>query len=401
MSSAADIASAIFLILLFLQLLLGVESFRGGIRFYRYVKNRLQAETTGFAGLVTLIVPCRGSEEGLYENLKAITSQDRGQTEILFVVDSRVDKAVPVIKRIAKGLPGSKIVVAGTAVDSGQKVHNLIKAVEAADQKSKAFVFVDSDTRPSPDWLDHLLSPLTEATVECSSGYRWFRSPRNSFANLLRIAWNASITSALGENRLSNFCWGGSTAITREQFEKLDIPNLWRGTVSDDFVLTNALHKSGVGVHFEPKCLTSTVGDIGVFELLEFTTRQMKITRTYSPRHFIASFVGSALFTLTFFPAVILLFFLEGTWFQVALALVSLIWLLGAMKSVVRLIAVRNCPGIDQKTIRSQFPAQIIMWPLSSLLFFINDLAALFSNVITWRGITYELLSDKEIRIIP
>lgn len=400
MSFVIDIAFAIFLVFLFLQLLLSVASFRSGLRFSRYVRNRIGAHPPDFQGLVTVIVPCRGREDGLAENLAAITAQRHERFELLFVVESESDDALSVIESLDPKAPESKVVVAGKASDSGQKVHNLIEAVMSADDASEAFVFVDSDARPGPDWLRHLLAPLTDESVACSSGYRWFVPAEGGVAAHLRSAWNASVTSALGEDRESNFCWGGSTAIRRDTFENLDIISRWRGTLSDDFVLTRELRRSGMGVHFEPKCITATIGDCSLADLFEFTTRQMKITRTYSPRHFFVSLAGAGLFSLTFFPALLSLLFLDGIWFASVLAAVGAIWLLGTLKSIVRLKAVEKCPGIRKNELRGQLPAQVILWPFSSLLFLLNDIAALISNRITWRGITYELVSDKEVRII-
>lgn len=397
---AVDIALALFLFFLFIQFLLGATSFWSGVRFRRYVNFRLAMESAGFDGLVTLIVPCRGKEAGLSKNLNAIMSQNYKQREVLFVVEKADDEAMPVISKIVENYPESKIILAGAAVDSGQKVHNLVKGIHAADPESKAFVFADSDIRPVPDWLNSLLAPLLEPSVVCSSGYRWFEPINGGFASQLRGAWNASITSALGETQLSNFCWGGSTAITRKHFEELDILNRWKGTVSDDFVLTNELREDGLGVHFEPKCLTPTVGDCTISELLEFTNRQMKITRVYSRRHFVTSFAGAALFSLTFFPALLILPFVDGNWFAAILWFTGMIWLFGTLKCILRLSAVANCPGIRRSLIRRQYLAQIVLWPFSSILFLINDIAALFSRRLTWRGITYELVSGKVKRII-
>src|SRR5205814_6471890 len=112
---------------------------------------------------------------------------------------------------------------------------------------------------------------------------------------------------ALGEATDKNFCWGGSTAIRRDLFEKLDVTGKWRGSVSDDFTLTTVLHEAKLPIKFVPRCLVLSEADCAVGELLEFTTRQLKITRVYAPHLWKASLIGSAIFVLVFFGGIGLL----------------------------------------------------------------------------------------------
>src|SRR6185503_11846517 len=151
------------------------------------------------------------------------------------------------------------------------------------DRQSEVIVFVDTDARPATDWLQHLVAPLADPRVGAASGYRWFIPVRGGFSSHLRSVWNASIASALGRNVHKNFCWGGSTAIRRSLFAELDVVNRWKGTVSDDFTITRTLQEAKFPIHFVPACLVPSLGDCNVRELLEFTNRQLKITRVYAP----------------------------------------------------------------------------------------------------------------------
>ena len=126
----------------------------------------------------------------------------------------------------------------------------------------------------------------------------------------------------------------------------------------------------------------------------------MKITRVYSSRHFAVSMIGSALFILTFFPVLVSLAFLSGIWLYGLGLIVGLIWLLGSAKALLRINAAIMCLPEYKRALKAQYAAQLLIWPLSSVLFLINDLAALHSSEITWRGIIYELVSDKETRIV-
>ena len=131
--------------------------------------------------------------------------------------------------------------------------HESCEAIPYADPASEAFVFIDSDSRPPKEWLRHLVAPLEDPSIGAATGYRWFISRNETFASEMRNMWNASIASALGPNRKTNFCWGGATAIRREVFERLDIREKWRGTLSDDFTLTRAIKDEGLEIHFVPR----------------------------------------------------------------------------------------------------------------------------------------------------
>src|SRR5438874_9822946 len=187
-------------------------------------------------------------------------------------------------------------VVAGRAVECGQKVHNLRAAVAVCDTSSEVFVFVDTDARPRADWLRSLVAPLADRAAGAATGYRWFLPVSGGLASHLRSVWNASIASALGADVRRNFCWGGSTAIRRATFEKLNMRERWRGAASDDYALTRALREEGLPIRFAPACLTASPEDCSFGALLEFTTRQLKITRVYAPNLWRIVLASNALF---------------------------------------------------------------------------------------------------------
>ena len=80
----------------------------------------------------------------------------------------------------------------------------------------------------------------------------------------------------------------------RETFERLNILHEWRGSVSDDYSITNAAHRSGTKIVFVPECLIPTHGESTWKDLLEFTTRQIVITRVYLKQRKIKFEVGIA-----------------------------------------------------------------------------------------------------------
>src|SRR5712692_9758305 len=302
MSSFALVA---FYFLAAISIWLGLLSLRGGVRFVRHLQAEVAKECPEFTPFVTVFVPCRGIDDGLKENITAIFAQDYPQFEIIFVSDRADDPALAVIEEARRSFkkkfgPTMRIVIAGTATDSGQKVHNLRVAVAEADQKTEIFAFVDTDGRPHKLWLRSLVAPLQDEQIGATTGYRWFVPLRGGLVSHLRSVWNAAIASALGADERKNFCWGGSTAIRRAKFDALKVRDRWRGTVSDDYTLTRVLHEAGLPIKFVPQCLTPSFEDCSLRELIEFTTRQLKITRAYATHLWKAVLIGSWIFVMTF-----------------------------------------------------------------------------------------------------
>jgi cellulose synthase/poly-beta-1,6-N-acetylglucosamine synthase-like glycosyltransferase len=386
---------------------LGILSLRSGFHFAAYVRRETAHPLPDFTPFVSVIVPCRGLEDGLRENLSALFEQDYPRYEIVFVTDRADDLSLSMVEEIRKIeddclLVPSRIVIAGEAVDCGQKVHNLSVAVSKIDSESQVLVFVDTDARPQANWLRSLVAPLADEGLGAASGYRWFIPKRGGFASQLRSVWNASIASALGGREDKNFCWGGSTAIRRATFEKLNVTVAWQGTVSDDFTLTRVLQQAKLPIHFVPACLVASVGDCSASELLEFSNRQLKITRVYAPHLWKPVLIGSLLFCAVFFGGFVLviareILHLSFTW---PLAVLLIIYLLGAAKACIRLTAVAIPLANYQKGLARSLLWHLLLWPFASALYLYNALAAAFSRRIKWRGISYELNSATEAVII-
>ncbi|MGI8467783.1 MAG: glycosyltransferase family 2 protein [Pyrinomonadaceae bacterium] len=242
------------------------------------------------------------------------------------------------------------------------------------------------------------MAPLPNENVGAATGYRWFISKNFSFASEMRGAWNASIASALGANLKSNFCWGGSMAMRRETFEKLEMREKLKGVLSDDFTVTRALKKVGLSIYFVPQALTASVENCSLKELFEFTTRQMKITRVYAPHLWKHAFLGSFLFNLVFVWGILIL--ISGStnsilfWFStVALFLISAF---SVGKSYLRLKAVKLVLRDYENELKKQFWTQNTLWIFAPAIYLYNCACAFFSNEIRWRGIRYKLKSPRE-----
>ncbi|MGH9829120.1 MAG: glycosyltransferase, partial [Blastocatellia bacterium] len=283
-----------------LLVLQGLGSLAEGIAFLRFVSNSM-AETPDdnqpFPG-VCIIAPCKGHDVGLEENLGALFQQDYPNFEILFAIADSKDAAGEVIEKAIAQHPGtqSKLILAGSSPGRSQKINNLLAALEVAKDRrtqgnKRVFVFFDSDARPRQDWLRSLVGPLTDPEVGAATGYRWYlpaldKSPdrnRGGFWPALLSAWNGTVATTLGDHG-RNFAWGGSTAILEETFDRIGVAERWKTAASDDYALTAAVQQAGLKIRFVPRCLLVTREHASLRSLLEFTTRQIIITRVYRPR---------------------------------------------------------------------------------------------------------------------
>jgi hypothetical protein len=74
----------------------------------------------------------------------------------------------------------------------------------------------------------------------------------------------------------------------------------WRGALSDDYAITRAARRTGTKIRFIPSCLIPSHGECSFAELLEFTTRQIIITRVYQPRLWAVGLAAQTIFNASF-----------------------------------------------------------------------------------------------------
>ena len=375
--------------------LAALNSLVGGLRYVRYARQaseaRGQAAGAELAS-VMLIVPCCGAEEGLEDNLEALLLQDYPQLRVRFVVETAEDGATPVIERLRQRHPARvERIVAGPSHDHGQKVHNLLAALDAGTLED-VLVFADSDGRPEPGWLRRLVAELGEPKVGVASSYRFYRPVPATFATLLRSVWNLSVLSLLGEHD-RNFAWGGSMAIRREVFDRAKVRQAWSGALSDDYAITHAARRAGLRVSFVPACLVGSDGRVGLASMLTWVARQISITRVYWPTLFWLA-AGSNLSSTAF---LVLAPVVGGV---VPLSLLAVVLALGCASGGLRAVALGHLAPQWRAEVHRWLWAYVLMAPLSGLVTAYAVLNALLSRRIEWRGIRYEMRSPNETVVL-
>jgi cellulose synthase/poly-beta-1,6-N-acetylglucosamine synthase-like glycosyltransferase len=400
------ILSVVFYILVVLQIAMGLYSLWDGIAWFQFVRRRLVSHAGFYAPVAAVICPCKGNEPGLEDNLTALARFDYADYEIYFSLATSLDPALKIIERVkAASKHPVHIVIAGPPENCGEKVYNLRRAVEALADKFEVLVFTDSDVRLSHNWLAKIIAPLQDQRIGATTTYRWFVPSKGfgsgGFASALASAWNASVTTLLGPPG-KNFCWGGGTAIRRKTFDDANVLDAWNGAVSDDYAMTSALHDSGKPIIFCPECLAVTLHPWTGSALLEFTNRQVLVTRVYSPRRWWIGALAHLSYCLTLVYAVVAILFLmmDGDpWTYLAL-LTFVILLLAAMKGAIRTIAVNELLPEWKAKLQEWSWVWMGLAPIIPFLFSWNFLASLVTRRILWRGVRYELVSPSVTRIL-
>jgi ceramide glucosyltransferase len=392
----------LFYLLALLQLLMGAYLIWHALQWLGYTRRRLQIDPGFYAPKVALLCPCKGVEPGLERNLVSLTEFERQNYEIFFILASGTDAARSIIERVAKNSRvKAHVMIAGPPNGCSEKVNNLRVAIEQLPPEFEVLAFADSDGRPGRSWLHHLVAPLGDVRIGATTTMRWFIPNRNNLPTALLAAWNAPIVTMLSEKG-KNFCWGGGTAIRRSIFEQSGVLDEWKNSASDDYSMTRVLERSNHSIVFLPECLMLSYVETDFNGLLEFTNRQILITRVYADKVWAPAAATHLLYCLTLVFGTLLilgdLFAQRPAFHLVTLTFLPL--LLSAIRGSIRLIGVTEALPAARSQIAGQGWIYVLLTVFIPFLYLINFVNSLVTRRIRWRGMTYELISPEQTRIV-
>ena len=358
-----------------------------------------------------MFLPLRGVDPGLEENLTAFFQQTYVDQQLVFVADSADDPGLAVARRVRERFPDSesRLLVAGAAVGRGQKVHNLLAALDQVRPRDQVLAFGDSDVRPRPSWLGDLVRPLADPTVGASTGFRWHVPQRGGYASVLRSVWNAGIVSLM-TGRRPPFAWGGALALRRDAFEAAGVRERWQGALSDDYVVTHAIEATGLRIHFEPRALSFTREDCTLRQLLDWSFRQLAITRIYRPALWRAGLFGELFGNLTLWGGILVLGVtigrvVSGGEVVNGFRALALGGLLGGAYAARGLKADMRLRGVlalfpEETGLRRWRWAYVLGTPIASLVTLLGLLRSATTRQISWRGIRYRMISPSRTEVL-
>ena len=392
----------LFYLLAIVQIAVGAYLIWQGLQWLGYARRRMRTDPGFHAPRVAVLCPCKGVEPGLERNLVSLTEFNHQNYEVFFILAAESDPAAAIVKRvISSSRPKAHLIVAGQPQGCGEKVNNLRAAVEELPEEFEVLVFTDSDGRPGRSWLQRLTAPLGDQRIGATTTMRWLIANRGNLATALLAAWNAPIVTMLSEKG-KNFCWGGGTAIRRSVFEGIGVLDEWRTSVSDDYSMTNALARAGRSIFFVPECLTVSYVETDLDGLVEFTNRQILITRVYAQKIWRAAAVTHLLYCVTVVLGLALAvgdLISERPALHIA-ALTFFILLLSAIRASLRIVAVTEILSGSKAQIMNQAWVNIALSAAIPFVYLINFTHSVLTRKIRWRNINYELISSNQTRII-
>jgi cellulose synthase/poly-beta-1,6-N-acetylglucosamine synthase-like glycosyltransferase len=392
---------AVFLVAVTL-LVAFVQSIAFG-RLVRYVEAELARQPGAQLPKASVILPCKGLDPAFRENVEKLLNQDYPDFEVIFAVAHDTDPAYAHLVELAeRSSRPATVIVAGVAAQRAQKINNQLHALEHVRAESEVLVFVDSDVIARPDFLRRLVEPLSEESVGVTTGYRFYIASPTNCAAILRSLWNR-VTAWEMANPKFAFAWGGAMAIRKTVFDRAHVRAAWDKAADDDLSLTTSVKKLGLTVRFVPQCLVASDGDAPFSEIMEWTNRQLILTKVYYPQLWMRA-IARASFMLVW---LVMMLIATVSWIitqdpscSIAIAAgfsiipVEVFFLLKARKLWQKILVDRS----DYLT--ESLLSSCLAIPLAHVLLPFMTLASLLTNRIQWRGVTYELRSPTETLVI-
>ncbi len=371
-------------------------------RFWKVHRNSSTPSAHTYARSC-IIIPCKGLEHQLRDNLTSFMRQDHPNYEIFFVVERGTDPAVKLIQNLQQEnrCVQSRLIIAGRAENCGQKVHNIRQATKQLSNEIDVLVFADSDANPDKTWLRWLVNGIGRENLGARTGYRWMMPRKNNFPTLVVCAINNALTAMLGRGK-HYLVWGGSWAIHRRIFDAIGLREAWFGVLSDDLVASRAIQKAKLEIEFEPQCVCTSRVSFTTKSMLEFLRRQFLIGRRHSPKYWYGALFLVVSSQIGFWGSLALGVWgvaVGSSWGAVGLLSAGLLYLMGVIRGAIRQsIGKRAFHQWRQHRKARKF--DIFAGPLTGLMTLVALVQSMFGSQIVWRGIRYFIGGGGRVLVI-
>ncbi|HWX31912.1 MAG TPA: glycosyltransferase family 2 protein [Steroidobacteraceae bacterium] len=376
-----------YLSLLWAWLLTDVVATYGVWHYRRGLTLLAPAQETPKVAILTAI---KGVSETTPKFLDGLCQQRYPGYRLVFSLETRSDPVMRLIEGTIESLADRiavDLVIAGTATQRAQKVHNLLAALGALRDDDEIVVFVDADILPDENWLSQLIRPVANREVAASTGYRWQLPTDGRWPSLIVAAVDMSIATAARSARW-NLCWGGSIALDRAALTQLDLATAWDRAASDDLTLTAALRARGFKINAPLHVLVPSPVAHDWTSLFRFAHRQYLLVRTYAPKHWLLA--GWSICLPAIGATLAATEMLAGHRWASGFILGSIGFLqmrLGIRRQIAELLLPHAAIASAKSTIRFARWA----WPLIHLVHLGAYLTSVTGQRFTWAGIDYRL----------
>ena len=218
------------------------------IEYFQGIR-RLPPRNDAFAPNVSILKPVRGVDSEAYENFASYCRLNYPVYEIIFAVTDPGDPIVPVIEKLQRDFPETRIRLATSVERLGQnhKISNLHRLVREAQYE--LLVMSDSDVRVGSDYLRELVAPFADPSVGAVTSFYRCAGGGTLAADLAMLGMcSDSLPSALVARRLEGgvqFAFGWTMATTKERLAEIGGWESMADHHSDDFELGNRIARRG------------------------------------------------------------------------------------------------------------------------------------------------------------
>ncbi|MCB1230374.1 MAG: hypothetical protein KDN19_08920 [Verrucomicrobiae bacterium] len=361
---------------------------------------------------VVLIVAIKGFDpEQTPPFFEAIRSQGYQRYRLILTMESPDDPVAPWLREELglgrdetqwesgedTGLTSIRLVYAGASEGRGQKVHNQMAAFAELEEGDAIVAFADADMHCGFDWLARLVAPINTGTHPVSTTYRYFVPKRPTFVNLMATAINASVAT-LGGREKWNSLWGGSMAIARTDFDELNVPALFAGSLNDDLRLGRASRRSGRRPAFVRSLLVPSPVDFSWNSFFEFGRRQYVQVRFFAPIFFKVSHLLTWTYVIGFLTAI---FAAAALGSPLAIGVLLFVFCCDQVRALARRATVKALfRGPNYCRILPSFWIEHFLTPLAMMIHAALTTSALFRDRIRWAGIEYRILAADRTEVL-
>ena len=236
----------------------------GSWRFFRRSVTPASPGPGGFTPPVSNLKPIRGIDPGAYENFASFCCQDYPDYELLFCVGKKDDPVVPLLEKLARDFPQSRIrILFGTdGHASNDKAAKLARLVSEAQHE--ILVISDSDVRARPDYLRTLVAPLADPKVGAVTCFYVPVEVKTLTESLQTMGMVSDFYAGILVARLLDgvkFALGPTIATTRTRLAGFGGYRAIENRPGDDLLVGRLIAEQGYEVKLLPDYTISTVAD--------------------------------------------------------------------------------------------------------------------------------------------
>ena len=243
---------------------------------------------------VTLLVPLRGAEPLLEENLRAFAEQNYPELQLVLGVAHADDPALPIARRVAAAFPGRRIDIdiGEVAGARNPKLANVLSMMRLV--RNTTLILADSDTRVDADYVRAVTAPLQSPEIGAVTCL-FAGVPDGTFASKLGAMFmnEQFIPSALVDRLFGplRHCFGPTNAFRSAVLQSIGGFEALAPHLADDFMLGHLIAQRGLRVVISKYVIRTMVSDSTLPILWEHELRWHRTIRGLQPLGYAGMFL--------------------------------------------------------------------------------------------------------------